>query len=61
MSRHLALFNDTHWTLIGFVIFVVLFLFFVFSTFLPSQIELMKYLEKLPLEDAKEGDSHGPQ
>lgn len=61
MSRHLTLFTDIHWTLIGFVIFVVLFLFFIVSTYFPSQIELMKYLEKLPLEEVKEGDSHGPK
>lgn len=45
------MFTDTHLTLIGFVIFFVMFLIFVFTTGLPSEKAKFKYLEKLPLED----------
>lgn len=55
MSRHLVGFTDVHWTLIGFVIFVLLFLFFVAYTFHPSQDALMRKMERLPLEEDKEG------
>lgn len=54
MGRHLAGFSDVHWTLLGFLIFFALFIFFIAYTFHPSQRELMKRMERLPL-DEKEG------
>lgn len=50
MSRFMGFFTDTHLTLIGFVIFFVLFIFFVLSTYLPGQVELHRRLSLLPLE-----------
>lgn len=38
------------WSLVGFLIFFVLFLIFIATTFLPAQIALYKKLERLPLE-----------
>lgn len=52
MSRFLSNYTDIHWTLIGFIIFIVLFLLLVGSTFLKSQIKIHRHLERLPLEDA---------
>ncbi len=51
MSQHLKMFTDTQYTLLGFVIFFVLFLIFVAATGLPSERAKFKYLEKLPLDD----------
>lgn len=51
MSRFLSSYTDIHWTLIGFVIFIVLFVLLVGSTFLKSQIRIHRHLERLPLED----------
>ncbi len=57
MSQHLKMFTDTQLTLVGFVIFFVLFLIFVASTGLPSERAKFKHLERLPLDerDGKEG------
>jgi len=51
VSRFLTNYSDIEWTLVGFVIFIVLFTAFVGSTFLKSQIKIHKYLERLPLEE----------
>lgn len=44
------MFSDTHWTLVGLVIFVTLFVLFVGSTYLKSQVRIHAHLAKLPLE-----------
>jgi hypothetical protein len=53
MSEHLKSFTDTHLTLVGFLIFFALFIIFVASTYLPSQIRIHRELSQLPLEDSK--------
>lgn len=53
MGQHLRIFTDTHWTLIGFVIFFVLFVLFIASTYLKSQIKIHSHLSLLPLEEEK--------
>lgn len=55
MSQYLKAFTDTHWTVAGFFIFFVLFLMFVASTYLKSQILIHDHLRRLPLEDATSG------
>lgn len=51
MSEHMRIFTDTQWTLVGFVIFMVLFALFVASTYLPSQKRLHDRLRNLPLDE----------
>lgn len=53
MSQVLKGFTDTHLTLLGFVIFFVLFVILIGSTFLSSQMKLHRELERLPLDDHK--------
>jgi hypothetical protein len=52
VSRFLSNYTDIQWTLVGFIIFIVLFILFVGSTFLKSQILIHRHLERLPLEDS---------
>lgn len=51
MGGHLSAFTDTQFTLIGFVIFFLLFIVFIAVTGLPSERAKFKYLEQLPLDD----------
>jgi hypothetical protein len=52
VSRFLSNYTDIEWTLVGFLIFITLFILFVTSTYLKSQILIHRYLERLPLEDS---------
>ncbi len=58
MSQHMKIFTDTDWTVIGFFIFFVLFLLFVGSTFLKSQMRIHAHLEKLPFEKETRAQEH---
>lgn len=59
MSRFLSNYTDIEWTLVGFIIFIALFVLFVASTFLKSQILIHRHLERLPLEENSNGkESH---
>ncbi|MCX7674593.1 MAG: cbb3-type cytochrome c oxidase subunit 3 [Bdellovibrionaceae bacterium] len=51
MSRFLSNYSDVPLTLVGFVIFFLLFVLLVGSTFLKSQKALYKHLERLPLDE----------
>lgn len=51
MSRFLTNYTDIQWTLVGFIIFIVLFILLVGSTYLKSQIRIHRHLERLPLEE----------
>jgi cbb3-type cytochrome oxidase subunit 3 len=51
VSRFLSNYSDVPLTLVGFVIFFLLFVLLVGSTFLKSQKALYKHLERLPLDE----------
>lgn len=53
MSQFMKAFTDTQFTLIGFVIFFVMFLVLVASTYLKSEVRKHKYMESLPLEEER--------
>ena len=57
MSQFMKAFTDTHWTLIGFVLFFSLFVFLILTTYLKSEVEKNKYLAGLPIENSNQGDS----
>lgn len=56
MGTYLKAFTDTQWTVAGFFIFFVLFLVFVASTYLESQILIHDHLRDLPLENETSGE-----
>ena len=57
MSEHMKIFTDVGPTLAGLVIFVLLFVAFIASTYLPSQKRIHRRLEQLPLETDAKGDA----
>ena len=61
MSKMMSIFTDVGWPLVGFGIFMLLFMIFVVVTFLPSQIRLHRYLSHLPLQDSEDStQERGP-
>lgn len=58
MSEHMKIFTDVTPTLVGLVIFVLLFAAFIVSTYLPSQKNLHRRLERLPLDHHVKGDAN---
>lgn len=57
MSEHLKDFPDIAWTIGGFFIFLIVFAFFVLSTYIPQQKKIHSHLQLLPLEDDKTGET----
>lgn len=54
MSEHLRFFTDIGPTLIGFFLFIGVFVTRVVWTFFPEQIRINKHLSELPLERSEE-------
>lgn len=51
MSEHLKGFQEIDLTIIGLIIFFVLFILFFLSTYLPSQKKIHAHLRNLPFDD----------